>query len=68
MITYKLTGKSRYRIETRWFKKPLVVMQVQLHRKGSEPIDSYGNWSMEFDDYVWRDAQLEDLKLARGQQ
>ena len=66
MITYKLTGKSRYRIETRWFKKPLIVVQVEVHRKGSEPTDSYGNWSIEFDDYIWRDARLEDLKLAGG--
>jgi len=68
MIAYQLTGKTRYRVETRWFKKPLLVVQVELHRKGSEITDSHGNWSMEFDDYIWRDARLEDLKIARGQE
>jgi len=30
-------------------------------------MDSYGNWSMDFDDCIWRDARLEDLKFARGE-
>ena len=67
MITYQLTGKTRYRVETRWFKKPLLVVQVEVHRKGSEVMDSYGNWSMDFDDCIWRDARFEDLKFARGE-
>jgi hypothetical protein len=66
MISYQLTGKTRYRVETRWFKKPLLVVQVEIHRKGSEVTDSYGNWTLDFDDYIWRDAKLEDLKFARG--
>jgi hypothetical protein len=67
MIAYQLTGKTRYRIETRCFKKPLVVVQVEVHRKGSEPTDSNGNWSWDFDDYVWRDAQMEDFKFIKGE-
>ena len=67
MISYQLTGKTRYRVETRWFKNPLLVVQVEVHRKGSEVTDSHGNWTLDFDDYIWRDAKLEDLKFARGQ-
>tara|TARA_R110000868_G_scaffold198464_1_gene444754 strand:- start:121 stop:330 length:210 start_codon:yes stop_codon:yes gene_type:complete len=68
MITYQLTGKKRYRIETRWLKKPLIVVQVEIHRKGYEVMDSYGGMTQDFDDYIWRDARLEDLEFARGEQ
>ena len=64
MISYQLTGKARYRVHTRWFKPPLIVMQVEVHRKGHEVMDSYGGMSQDFDDYIWRDARLEDLKLV----
>lgn len=67
MITYKLTGKTRHRIETFWFRKPLLVLQVEIHRKGFQVMDSYGGMSQDFDDYIWRDAKLEDLKLAKGE-
>jgi hypothetical protein len=64
MISYQLTGKARYRVHTRWFKPPLIVMQVEIHRKGYELTDSYGGTTQDFDDYIWRDARLEDLKLV----
>ena len=68
MITYQLTGKTRYRMESRWFKKPLIVVQVEIHRKGWEVMDSYGGMTQDFDDHIWRDARLEDLKFCRGEQ
>ena len=68
MISYQLTGKIRHRIETRWFKKPLLVLQVEIHRKGSGVMDSNGGRTLDFDDYIWRDARLEDLEFERGQE
>ena len=68
MITYQLTGETRYRVESRLFKDPLIVLQVQIHRKGFEVMDSYGGLSQDFDDYIWRDARLQDLKLVGNKQ
>jgi hypothetical protein len=42
----------------------LLVLQVEIHRKGYEVMDSYGGMGQDFDDYIWRDARLEDFKLA----
>ena len=55
-VTHTKTGAKRHRIETRWFRKPLVVLQIEWHAKGYS-VD------MEYDvDYkYWRDAQVEDI-------
>ena len=66
MISVQLTGKTRYRIETRWFKEPLVVLQVEVHRKGYETRDAYGYYeTRDVDECIWRDARLEDLKVMK---
>ena len=67
MITYQLTGKTRYRIETRWFRKPLIVVQVEVHKKGSEVMDANGGRTLDFDEHIWCDARLEDLQFVRGE-
>jgi len=65
-IVTKLTGNTRYRIETRWFKQPLVVLQVEIHRIGYETLDAYGYYeTRDVDEYVWRDARLQDLKVMK---
>ena len=63
MIACKLTGNTRYRIQIRWFRSPLIVLQVQVHKKGYELTDSYPGSVIDVDEYVWRDAKLEDLKM-----
>ena len=66
MISVQLTGNTRYRIQTRWFKEPLVVLQVEFHRKGYETLDAYGYYeTRDVDEYVWRDARLQDLKVMK---
>ena len=66
MIAIKLTGNTRYRIETRWFKEPLVVLQVEVHRKGYETLDAYGYYeTRDVDECIWRDARLQDLKVMK---
>lgn len=63
--TKTLTGRTRYRIQTRWFRKPLLVLQVEVHTEGvtydhSNPYDYDGR------PYVhdaYRDATVEDLQL-----
>lgn len=64
MITRTLTGNTRCRVVARLFRDPLLVLQVEVHRKGYEVCGPYGETTMDFDDYVWRDAKLEDLKVV----
>lgn len=53
----QLTGLRRHRIQTRWFRRPLVVLQVQYH-----DVEWFGSAF----EYVvrWRDANVEDLTRA----
>lgn len=55
----QLTGKTRYRIEERWFKKPLIVLQVQYEYKYQIEHLVLGVQTKTSTD--WRDALLEDL-------
>jgi hypothetical protein len=65
MITSKLTGNTRYRAQIRWFRPPLIVLQVEFHRKGYEMCNQYDldYGGRDVDVYEWRDAKLEDLKM-----
>lgn len=53
------TGRTRHRVEQRWFAKPLVVLQIEEtvrhYDSGTPSADRY------FDQVVWRDALPEDL-------
>jgi hypothetical protein len=60
MNNVELTGRTRYRAETRCFRKPLVVLQVERRYWGVE-FDSYGG-SRDYDFELWHDAQMEDLR------
>jgi hypothetical protein len=60
-----LTGKVRCRILTRYFRKTLLVQQVEEQSKGVH--DSYCVATCSIDDIpydrtYWRDATVEDLQ------
>jgi L,D-peptidoglycan transpeptidase YkuD (ErfK/YbiS/YcfS/YnhG family) len=65
-LEYNLTGKVNYRILNRWFRKPLLIAQVEVHKVGSteywsnDPRDLlplYKNYNEKF----YRDATIQDL-------
>lgn len=60
MLTYTKTGAMRYRVHKPLFGAPLLVLQIEIHRKGFEVMDSYGS-SFDRDDTFWRDATVEDI-------
>jgi len=55
--------RTRYRIQTRWFGEPLLVLQVY------RPMRSV---AIPFEDapgtvpWIWADAQVEDITEAQG--
>lgn len=61
----KLTGKRRYRVQPRLFRKPLCVLQVEEYVKGThftpDPYDFDGH---KYERTYWRDAVVEDLTNA----
>lgn len=65
MITEKLTGNTRHRVQKKWHGYHL-VLQVEVRRKGTyyscDPQDPLGR---DIDDKYWRDAKLEDLECAK---
>lgn len=60
----KLTGKTRWRILTRWFSPPLLVQQVEVHRVGVKPSGFRLN---KVDCKFWRDAKIEDFEMEKLQ-
>jgi len=56
---------TRYRVQTRWLRKPLIVLQVGTVRKTSDDDDDDdippNCQGIEYT--VWRDAALEDLVI-----
>ena len=54
----KLTGNTRYRMHHRWFRRPLLVLQVEVeileHVTGSSLFD----WATR-----WKDATFETLQV-----
>ena len=58
-----LTGNTRCRIQKRLFREPLLVLQVEVRRKGCDP-DSDSDSCAGYYDYTdWRDIKVEDLPL-----
>ena len=55
------TGNTRCRIQKRLFREPLLVLQVEVRRKGYDPdLDSCAGY---YDYTDWRDTKVEDLPL-----
>lgn len=62
-VVETLTGKIRYRVQERVLKKPLIVLQVEVHLCGTEYADWMGGWH-DVDCKEWRDARVEDLEAV----
>lgn len=60
-VTRTKTGAKRHRVETRWFRPPLVVLQVEWLAKGYTLDWLYADMSSDVDYKYWRDAQVEDI-------
>lgn len=60
-----LTGNIRCRIQTRWFREPLMVVQVEVHHHG-DYLDNVGGRIEDtpVDITFFRDATLEDISLS----
>lgn len=57
-----LTGRTRYRVENRLFRKTLVVLQVEARCDGWRPSDFQPGTGA--DRTYWRDARPEDFAFA----
>lgn len=58
------TGRTRFRILTRWFRKPLLVLQVEYHCMGSAT--SLTGVRERYDYTVWRDAHTVDKSIIKA--
>jgi hypothetical protein len=57
----RLTGRQRYRIQHRWFGKPLVVLQVQWESQHEEFLGTF----VDIRYYKhWEDARVQDVTTA----
>lgn len=66
MITVKLTGKIRYRLQKRLLKDPLLILQVEETHVGYVA-DGWGGTDT-VNRTIYRDATVEDLRLpAKGE-
>lgn len=54
-----LTGATRYRIQSRVFGGPMLVLQVEVNRRITPADDGLSGTFT-----VWRDAQVEDLETV----
>lgn len=67
-MTTRRTGRSRLRLQKRWFRRALLVLQVEFEISGTN-IDPYFHDSGNPYQYKdWRDARLEDLTVLKGLQ
>lgn len=62
MLNTKLTGNTCYRVQTRMWKTPLLVLQVEVNDKGNVVDDSYGS-GRDIDHTYWVDASVEHLSV-----
>jgi hypothetical protein len=61
-MTKTLTGKTRFVIVYRWFRKPLVVIQVEERKRGQNfYYDPHGTDIEPYDYTYWRNATPEDI-------
>lgn len=61
-MTKTLTGKSRVRLHTRWFKNPLLVLEVEVRAKGRWFDHTEMGNDRDVDYTYWRDARVEDIQ------
>lgn len=64
-VIVKLTGRIRYRVDTGFMRKTVLVLQIEEYHKGyyfgPDPADING---IDVDRYVWRDARIEDILIC----
>lgn len=58
-----LTGRTRYRIHTRLFRKPLIVLQVELNYRGTQHSPDPLDYGRQYNYNRFRDATFEDIQL-----
>ena len=63
-VKEELTGNIRCRIETRWLRDPMMVIQVEVRRHG-DYLDNVGGRieDIPVDHTFFRDAKLEDIPV-----
>ncbi len=65
-MKHKLTGEKRYRAQHRLFKTDLVVLQVEVNKKGwytalvGGVVDT-----VDVDENYWRDARVRDITTGK---
>ena len=66
-MTIEKTGRERYRVQTRWFGVPLLVLQLEWVETGRERWSNDGGM-IECDPLpdqtCWQDATLEDITVG----
>ena len=64
--------KYRYRLQKRWFRKPLLVLQIGIERKLGAYVGVDGDtcapphWNEEDIIKTWRDASFEDIQRSNS--
>ena len=62
MIEEHLTGRTGYRIQPRFLRSPLVVLQVEVRQHGYYMVNMGGRVESEdVDNTFYRDATVEDI-------
>jgi hypothetical protein len=64
-VTATLTGRTRYRVERRWFRAPLVVLQVE--KRGWVTTHLFGHHNDSKAQVFWEDAKPEDVMKEPSQ-
>ena len=71
MSNERLTGSFRYRPKTRLFRRPLLILEVEVEVQHGPHYDMDGFGQIEqlapAGSYkIWRDARMEDLPFVYG--
>jgi len=63
----EVTGRTRYRVKTRFLRSPLIVLQLEETISWPSGYDPYDGGSTQAGSRTgWRDARLEDLSIGAG--
>ena len=57
-MSQQLTGSARVRLVSRLFRKPLLVLQVEVKER---KVESLGGWVDTYTVKYWRDATIEEI-------
>jgi len=65
MISNELTGKTSYRVQKRFLKPPLIIVQVEIRKRGTTFSGTWFTYPKEIDYFVWEDAKIEHLSILK---